>query len=49
MAFFTGDAVVRIESAPLDDFGGVYVGKEQLRVGLVESLMLGFPGQGNNR
>ena len=43
MAFFTDDAVVRMEPSPPDDeFGGVYSGKEQIRVGFVEPLMAGF-------
>jgi ketosteroid isomerase-like protein len=31
MAFFTDDAVVKVEPAPPDEFGGVYRGKEQIR------------------
>ncbi len=42
MAFFTDDAVVRMEPAPADEFGGVYTGKEQIRAGFVEPLMPGF-------
>ena len=42
MAFFTDDAVVRLEPAPPDEFGGVYSGKEQIRAGYVEPLMAGF-------
>jgi len=43
MAFFTDDAVVRMEPSPPDDeFGGVYSGKEQIRAGFVEPLMAGF-------
>ncbi len=42
MAFFTDDAVVRMEPAPPDEFGGVYTGKEQIRAGFVEPLMPGF-------
>ena len=43
MAFFTDDAVVRMEPAPPDDeSGGVYTGKEQIRAGFVEPLMAGF-------
>ena len=42
MAFFTDDAVVRLEPAPPDEFGGVYRGKEQIRAGFVEPLMAGF-------
>jgi ketosteroid isomerase-like protein len=42
LAFFTDDAVVRMEPAPPDDFGGVYTGKEQIRAGFVEPLMPGF-------
>ena len=42
MAFFTDDAVVRMEPAPPDDeFGGVYRGKEQIRRGFVEPQMSG--------
>ncbi len=42
MAFFTDDAVFRMEPAPPDEFGGVYTGKEQIRAGVVEPLMPGF-------
>jgi ketosteroid isomerase-like protein len=43
LAFFTDDAVVRMEPSPPDDeFGGVYSGKEQIRAGFVEPLMAGF-------
>jgi ketosteroid isomerase-like protein len=42
MAFFADDAVVRMEPPPPDEFGGVYTGKEQIRVGFVEPLMPGF-------
>ena len=42
MAFFTDDAVVRVEPPPPDEFGGVYTGKEQIRAGVVEPLMPGF-------
>ena len=42
MAFFADDAVVRMEPAPPDEYGGVYVGKEQIRAGVVEPLMPGF-------
>ena len=42
MAFFTDDAVVRMEPPPPDEFGGVYTGKEQIRSGFVEPLMVGF-------
>ncbi|MCA1731696.1 MAG: nuclear transport factor 2 family protein [Actinobacteria bacterium] len=42
LAFFTDDAVVRMEPAPPDEFGGVYTGKEQIRAGFVETLMPGF-------
>ena len=42
MAFFTDDAVVRMEPAPPDEFGGVYTGKEQIRAGWVEPLISGF-------
>ena len=42
MSFFTDDAVVRLEPAPPDEFGGVYTGKEQIRAGFVEPLMPGF-------
>jgi ketosteroid isomerase-like protein len=42
MAFFTDDAVVMMEPAPPDEFGGVYTGKEQIRAGFVQPLMAGF-------
>ena len=42
MAFFTDDAVVRLEPSPPDVFGGVYTGKERIRAGYVEPLMAGF-------
>jgi ketosteroid isomerase-like protein len=42
MAFFTDDAVVRMEPPPPDEFGGVYTGKEQIRAGWVEPLISGF-------
>lgn len=42
LAFFTDDAVVRMEPPPPDEFGGVYTGKEQIRAGFVEPLMPGF-------
>jgi hypothetical protein len=42
LAFFTDDAVVRMEPHPPDEFGGVYSGKEQIRAGFVEPLMPGF-------
>ncbi len=42
LSFFTDDAVVRMEPAPPDEFGGVYTGKEQIRRGFVEPLMTGF-------
>ncbi len=42
LAFFTDDAVVKIEPPPPDEFGGVYTGKEQIRAGWVEPLMAGF-------
>jgi ketosteroid isomerase-like protein len=42
LAFFTDDAVVRMEPPPSDGFGGVYTGKEQIRAGFVELLMPGF-------
>ena len=42
MAFFTDDAVVRVEPAPPDEFGGVYRGKEQIRTAWVEPQMSGF-------
>ncbi len=42
LAFFTDDAVVRMEPSPPDEFGGVYTGKEQIRAGWVEPLISGF-------
>jgi len=42
LAFFTDDAVVKMEPPPPDEFGGVYTGKEQIRAGFVEPLMAGF-------
>jgi hypothetical protein len=42
VAFFSDDAVARIEPPPPDEFGGVYTGKEQIRTGMVELLMPGF-------
>ena len=42
MAFFTDDAVVMMEPAPPDEFGGVYTGKEQILAGFVQPLMAGF-------
>ena len=42
MAFFADDAVVKVEPAPPDEFGGVYTGKEQIRAGYVEPSMAGF-------
>ena len=43
LAFFTDNAVVRMEPAPpADEFGGVYSGKEQIRTGFVEPLMPSF-------
>ena len=48
MAFFTDDALVRMESPPPDEFGGVYSGKEQIRAGFVEPLMAGFHVQFTN-
>jgi ketosteroid isomerase-like protein len=38
MAFFTDDAVVRLEPAPPDEFGGVYRGKEQIRLAMSSRL-----------
>src|ERR671920_1164708 len=43
MAFFTDDAVVRMEPLSPDESGGVYTGKEQIRAGFVEPLVAGFP------
>jgi ketosteroid isomerase-like protein len=49
LAFFTDDAVVRMEPSPPDDeFGGVYSGKEQIRAGFVEPLMAGFHVDSND-
>ena len=42
LSFFTDDAVVRMESPPSDEYGGVYTGKEQIRACWVEPLMPGF-------
>src|ERR687894_772773 len=42
LAFFTDDAVVRMEPPPSDELGGVYTGKEQIRAGWVEPLMPRF-------
>ena len=42
MAFFTDDAVAKLEPSPPDEFGGVYTGTEQIRDGFVEPLMAGF-------
>ena len=42
LAFFTDDAVVRMEPLPPDEFGGVSTGQEQIRAGFVEPLMPGF-------
>jgi ketosteroid isomerase-like protein len=42
LAFFTDEAVVRIDPPPPDEFGGVYTGKEQIRARFVEPLMTGF-------
>jgi ketosteroid isomerase-like protein len=42
MAFFTDDAIVRPEPPPPDKFGGVYIGKEQIRAGFVEPAMPRF-------
>src|ERR671920_2035346 len=41
MAFFTDDAVVRMEPLSPDESGGVYTGKEQIRAGFVEPLVAG--------
>src|SRR5918995_6596953 len=41
MAFFTDDAVVRMEPPSPDESGGVYTGKEQIRAGFVEPLVAG--------
>jgi ketosteroid isomerase-like protein len=48
MAFFTDDAVAKLEPAPPDEFGGVYTGKEQIRRGFVEPLMAGFHVDSND-
>ena len=48
MAFFTEDAVAKLEPAPPDEFGGVYRGKEQIRAGFVEPLMAGFHVDSNH-
>lgn len=48
LSFFTDDAVVRLEPAPPDEFGGVYTGKEQIRTGFVEPLMPGFHVDSND-
>ncbi len=48
MAFFTDDAVFRMEPAPPDEFGGVYTGKDQIRAGVVEPLMAGFHVDSSN-
>ena len=48
MAFFTDDALVRMEPPPPDEFGGVYRGKEQIRAGFVEPLMAGFHVESTN-
>ena len=48
MAFFTDDALVRMEPPPPDEFGGVYSGKEQIRAGFVEPLMAGFHVESSN-
>jgi ketosteroid isomerase-like protein len=42
LAFFTDDAVFRMEPPLPDEFGGVYTGKEQIRAGVIEPLMPGF-------
>ena len=42
IAFFTDDAVVRMEPPPPDEFGGIYTGKEQIRAGFVEPQMPSF-------
>ncbi len=42
LAFFTDDAVVRLEPSPPDEFDGVYTGKEQIHAGYVKPLMAGF-------
>jgi ketosteroid isomerase-like protein len=48
MAFFTDDAVAKLEPSPPDEFGGVYTGKEQIRAGFVEPLMAGFHVDSND-
>ena len=48
MAFYTDDAIVRMEPPPPDEFGGVYRGKEQIRAGFVEPLMAGFHVESSN-
>src|SRR5215203_2553852 len=48
MAFFTDEALVRMEPPPPDEFGGVYSGKEQIRAGFVEPLMAGFHVESSN-
>ena len=49
LAFFTDDAVVRMEPPPPDDeFGGVYSGKDQICAGFVETLMEGFHVDSSN-
>jgi ketosteroid isomerase-like protein len=48
IAFFTDDAVAKLEPSPPDEFGGVYTGKEQIRAGFVEPLMAGFHVDSND-
>jgi ketosteroid isomerase-like protein len=48
LAFFTDDAVAKLEPCPPDEFGGVYTGKEQIRAGFVEPLMAGFHVDSND-
>ena len=48
IAFFTDDAVAKLEPCPPDEFGGVYTGKEQIRAGFVEPLMAGFHVDSNH-
>src|SRR5215218_11468351 len=48
MAFFTDDAVAKLEPSPPDESGGVYTGKEQIRAGFVEPLMAGFHVDSND-
>jgi ketosteroid isomerase-like protein len=48
MAFFTEDAVAKLEPAPPDEFGGVYRGKEQIRRGFVKPLMANFRVDSND-